>query len=513
VYAMNAADANRTGLSGRDLIAILFRRKWSILVMFITGMLAAVVWLWVVRDDTYELTAKVLVKIGYEQAPSNTILSDRPLNVIGQRAQDVNSEIDILQNTELLGRVVARLGLDRPSAPTPYPDGLFARGRWHAKTVARRIRDVVDETLIWAGLRPRLTPFEKVLSALKAGLRVAPQKDSNVFIAQMLVPVREGSSIVLNTLLDEYLAFRLQLWKGAGTVAFFQSQVADTGRELRSAEDALNAFENTFDINILSRQQDVLLVAISDAEKARRDAELALVDARAKWARLDAQLATDDPSFAVSGEFTNGSFPEQLMAQLSTLQRDREKLRMTELDEGVRLQNMKSQIAVVLAQIRDYVRSVEAEKQAASDQRAADVSRLRAEIKTLHAQETGWNALKRRVKVAEDSYLMYRGRLNEATGVEALETRRIGNVVVVERATDALAPYGVRKLTLLGLAFALVLFAILSWISVAEFFDHGVYTADALQSQVDAPVLAVVPVSRGARLRRLARRAPTFEGI
>ena len=50
--------------------------------------------------------------------------------------------------------------------------------------------------------------------------------------------------------------------------------------------------------------------------------------------------------------------------------------------------------------------------------------------------------------MAEASYLMYRGRLNEATGVEALETRRIGNVVIVERATDPLAPYGVRKLTL-----------------------------------------------------------------
>ena len=508
---MSTADSIRIDISGRDLVATLFRCKWSIVLILCTGVVATVVWLWVVRDEVYELTAKVLVKIGYEQAPSNTILSDRPLNVIGQRAQDVNSEIDILQNTELLSRVVTRLGLDQRPPPAPYPEGLFARGRWHAKAIARKIRDVVDETLILAGLRPRLTYGERVLSTLKAGLRVVPQKDSNVFVAQMLVPVREGSSVVLNTLLDDYLAFRLQLWKGAGTMAFFQSQVVDSGRELHDAEEALNGFESTFDINVLSRQQDVLLLAISDAEKPRRDAELALVDARAKWARLEAQLATDDPSFAVSGEFTNGSFPEQLMAQLSALQREREKLRMTELDDGVRLQNMKSQIAVLLAQIRDYVRSVEAEKQAAYDQRAADVSKLRIELKTLHAQEADWNALRRRVKVAEESYLMYRGRLNEATGVEALETRRIGNVVIVERATDPLAPYGVRKLTLLGIALCLTVFAALAWVAVAEFFDHGVYTADSLQTHLDAPILAVVPRARGARLRRLSRRMPTFE--
>ena len=88
---------------------------------------------------------------------------------------------------------------------------------------------------------PRLTYGERVLSTLKAGLRVVPQKDSNVFVAQMLVPVREGSSVVLNTLLDDYLAFRLQLWKGAGTMAFFQSQVADSGRELQTATRSIRS--------------------------------------------------------------------------------------------------------------------------------------------------------------------------------------------------------------------------------------------------------------------------------
>jgi len=510
---MRTSEESGVGPSGRDLFAIPFRRKWSIAFIFLIGVLASVVWLWVIREDMYELTAKVLVKIGYEQAPSNTILSDRPLNVIGNRAQDVNSEIDILQNTELLGRVVDRLGLDRPSPPPPYPDGLFARTRWHAKALAKRINLLVDETLIMAGLRPRLTYREKVLSTLQAGLRVVPQKDSNVFLARMLVNVREHSSVIMNTLLDEYLAFRLKLWKGDGTRAFFEAQVADSGRELRAAEDALSQFETAFDINIMNRQQDVLLVAISDAERAMRDADLALVDARAKWARLEQQLNSDDPSFAVSGEFATGSFPENLMAQMSTLQRERERLRMTELDEGVRLQNMKSQFGVFLGQIRDYVRSVLAEKEAAYEARSAAVTRLKLELRSLHGQEADWNSLKRRVKVLEESYLMYRGRLNEATGVEALETRRIGNVVIVERATDPLAPVGVRKLTLLSIALALAFFAALAWVAIAEFFDHGIYTAATLQGQLDAPVLAVVPKARGARLRRIARRAPAFDTV
>jgi uncharacterized protein involved in exopolysaccharide biosynthesis len=495
-------------VTGLDLVSILFRRKWSIFFVLVVGALATVVWLWVIRDDMYELTAKVLVKIGYEQATSNTILNDRPSNVIGQRTQDVNSEIDILQNTELLVRVVDRLGLDTPAPPVPYPDGWFARARWRAKDLVKQVRDFVDETLILAGLRPRLTHREKVIATLKSGLIVVPQKESNVFIARMLVQFRQGSSVVLNTLLDEYLAFRLKLWKGDGTVPFFLTQVADSAQQLRAAEEALRRFEEQSDISVLSRQQDVLLVAISDAEAAVRVAELELADARSKVARLEQQRHAEEPKFVVSGEFEQGSFPDQLLVQLSTIQRERERLRMTELDTGVRLQNMKSQFDVVMSQFGDYVRSVHAEKQGAYDARLAAVAALKNRLQGLHGREIDWNAYKRRVDVVEKTYLMYRQRLNEATGVEALETQRIGNVVIVERAIDPLRPFGIRKLTLLGLALLVVLFAALAWVAIAEFLDHGVYTEDALNSCVEAPVIAVVPTSRRARLARLALRRP-----
>jgi len=505
---MKPVHDNGIDLSARDLAAILFRRKWSIAFVFLTGVLASAIWLWVVRDDMYELNAKVLVKIGYEQAPSNTILSDRPLNVVGYRAQDVNSEIDILQNSELLGRVVDRLGLDRRGEPPPYPVGLVARMRWHVKALVTRIKGSVDEVLIWAGLRPRLTDREKVLAALKAGLSVVPQKESNVFVARLLVDVREHSSLILNTLLDEYLAFRLKLWKGDATVAFFQAQASQAERDLHDAEEELSRFDAESEINMLNRQQDVLLVAISDAERTMREAELSLTDAKGKWTRVQQALASDDASFAVSGEFATGSFPESLMVQMSTLQRDRERLRMTELDDGVRLQNMKSQLGVTLGQIRDYLQSVLAEKQALYDGRAAMVAKLKTELRELHGREADSNALKRRVKVLEETYLMYRGRLNEATGVEALEARRIGNVVIAERATDPLAPAGVRKLTLLAIALAVALCAALAWVAVAEFFDHGIYSASTLQDQVDAPVLAVVPATRSGRIRQLSVRRP-----
>src|SRR5687768_11825821 len=212
-------------VSARDLLFVLFKWKWSLIVIVAFGLFASVVWLWVIRDDVYELNAKVLVKSGHEQAASTTTLNERPMDVVGQRAQqDVNSEADILQSSDLIGALIDELHLDAPPEPPPYPDGAVARLRWHAKDLADRANKFTDQTLISIGLRPRLTAREKVLAALKDGLHVTPQKDSNVLVAQLFVKSREGSNVLLNRLIDMYLVTRLKVWQGEGAVDFFRSQ-------------------------------------------------------------------------------------------------------------------------------------------------------------------------------------------------------------------------------------------------------------------------------------------------
>jgi uncharacterized protein involved in exopolysaccharide biosynthesis len=499
--------------SMRDLASIFFKWKWSVLFILIVGLTSTVVWLWVVRDDLYETKAKVLVKIGYEQAPPTTVLNDRPMNFVGYRAQqDVNSEADILQNDELLGQVVDELGLDRPPAPPPYPDTWFPRLRWRAKDIARRVKEWTNEVLITAGLRPRLTRREMVLATLKDGLVVASQKDSNIVVARLLVERREGSSVILNTLLDRYMTFRLKVWKNEGQVDFFDGQVAQTSRELAAAENELRRFEATWDINVLDKEQDALLVAIAEAQALATTAETAMKEASAKVERLDRASADREKEFASLGGFPERSFPESLMQELSALQREREKLRMTEFDDSVRIRNVQSQIDLTVDHLAANVRSVVADRKAVLEARTSALAALKAKLVALHSKQSQWTDLKRQVKVFEEENMMYRQKLGEATGLAALERDRIGNVAIVERATDPLKPSGIRKLTLLGIALTVVVFAALAWVSVAEFLDHGIYTADALQARAEVPVLAVIPGGRATELRRVAgRRTPAVD--
>src|SRR5689334_20016231 len=116
----NTSESFLPTISARDLALVILKRKWSILVIIVTAMLGAVVWLWGVRDDMYKSYAKVLVKLGREQATPPTVMGASPA-LIGYRSQEVNSEIDIFQNIESIGRVVDRLHLDQP-VQEPVPD-------------------------------------------------------------------------------------------------------------------------------------------------------------------------------------------------------------------------------------------------------------------------------------------------------------------------------------------------------------------------------------------------------
>lgn len=490
-------------VSLRDLVFIVCKRKWSIALVVLLVLLGAGVWLFIIRDDAYTTTAKVLVRIGQEQATPATVLGT-PAPVLGQRSQDVNSEVDILQSTELLAQVVDELHLDIPSPPKPPPAGLLARMRYHLKAFAHDVKEWLNEWMIRIGLRERLTPREKAIYLLSQGLVVNPQRDSNIVVATLTVPFRQHSSIILNTLLEHYLTFRLGLYQD-DSVKFFQQQVAKAEADLRRAEDDLQHFENSGDISRLDRQEDLLLTDISEIESKMKDDERAYREAASKVSRLEQELQSKDPNLAVVGEFDRDSYPQAVLRQLTELQRERERLRMTELDNSEHIRNNRDQFNTLAGLLAANLRSVLAEKKAVYDHRKEQLAALDAQLQGLHGKATSLDDRKRHVRVMEDDYLFYRKKFEETSAQQILEQKRIGNVAIVEHATDPLLPTGMRKTTLLGLSFAGAIFAALLWVSLAEFFDHGVYTPEALQEYLKAPVIAVVPRDRRHDIAAAAR--------
>jgi uncharacterized protein involved in exopolysaccharide biosynthesis len=482
--------------SARDIAFILFKHKWSILVILLGTLLCSIAYLWFVRDDVYAVTARVLIKIGREQSPPTTVLGAEPL-VIGYRTNEVNSEIEILQSKDLLGQVIDELHLDRPSPPEPPPPGLLPKVKYYVHKAVRVYEDWQNELLIALGLRERLTPRERIMDALEQGLNVKAAKDSNVFVAALGTPYRKGGSIVLNALLDKYLVFRQQVYHNSG-FAFFRGEVDQSEGELHAAEAQLQHFENQADISLLAKQEEVLLDGISRERALVSQAEIARNEAQLKVRKLEGELREPEPNFGSIGDFPSESFQQNILNQLAELQREREKLRLTEFDTGERVRNNRQQFQALSTMLEANLRSALAEKESSLESHQKSLEGMETDLRSRHAKAGEWLALKRKVEDLEGNYTAYSKKMSETRADGDMREVELGNVSIIDRPIDPITPIGLRKTTLLGISMLVALFVALAWVAVAEFFDQCVYTAEQTQKYTGAPVLAQIPYWRRA---------------
>jgi uncharacterized protein involved in exopolysaccharide biosynthesis len=482
-------------VSAGDLALLFFKRKWSVSAMMALTMLSFLFWLFVIHDDMYVVSTKILVKIGREQAAPPSVMGVTP-QLVAYRSQDVNSELDIFQSSDSIARVVDELHLDQPVVE-PTPAGFLPRSKSEVKRVMREIRDWYEGMLIRAGLRERLTPREKVIYGIQQGLNLHAQKDSNVFVASLVLPHRVGSARVLNALLDRYLELREKLYHNQDA-SFFRSAVDSSSAKLRDAEQRLQTFEDQGGISQLEKQESILIEHIASARSAWLEAYFIRQEFAGRVQRVQAELKRPDPELSGVAQFGNENFEQSVIRQLADLQRERERLRMTELDGGDRIQNNRQQFARLAGMLSANLGTALAEKEQQAGLRKAEYDNLQDRLKQLHTKQIGWRDLKRRTQDDETAHRLFRRKLDEAAADDAMQQHQIGNVAVIERANDPLAPGGMRKTTLMMLGALASLLAGLVWLTIAEFFDHGIYTAEALQLEIGAPVFATIPA--GTRL-------------
>jgi uncharacterized protein involved in exopolysaccharide biosynthesis len=334
---------------------------------------------------------------------------------------------------------------------------------------------------------------------------IRPPKDSYVIVVSMYLPVREGAARVLNSLLDIYLQRRAALFEERTAVPVFRSEAAARSAGLSEAETQLQAFETQSGISAIEKQKEVLLSEIARSDEELRSAELARGEAAEKLSRMERELQSSEPDFAALGDFEKDSFVGSLLLQLSELQKEREQLRLTELDSGARIQNNRSQFSALMKLVLSNLRSTLEQFEATRESRAVAVKQLHASLANLHDQQSRWTDLRRKTEVLESDYLFYGKKLAEASANAALAKADTSNVVIAERAMDAIAPSGMRKTTLLEISLGVALLAALSWVAVLEFFDHGLYSGADLEKRLGAPVLASVPFAKPGKMLETSR--------
>ena len=477
----------------RDWIAVIFRQRRLAVVCFCGMLLGSCLFAWFWAARYFESSMQILV-MPDQMATAVTSSSTAP-DAASQIVTDgeINSEVALLQGTDLVQQVVAYCGLDKrsriadsllPSDPSARAQAKLERGtRWLAESLH---------------------------------VEVAKQADV-INVSFGAVGSRETPACVLTMLGRLYLQKRLQLRRPPGLLDFFTQETDKYQRLLGSTEEELATF-GVQDAVAPDIQRTLVAQKLVETQAALRDAQQTVAEDVQRLRSQLQQLGTTPPRVITQEhDQAAGELLQQLEPQLLAAQLRREQLAMKfspdypllkEADQEV----LDAQAAVASAQrmqlsdrTTDRDSTFELLRQDVAKTRAdfadhqASASVLKRSIRSLQDQAVlldqeniRFQGLVRDAKANEDNYLLYLSKREQERSAEALDDRRIANVsIAVPPRVPMLPAYSPFKVLAIGFLLAFILGVTAAF--VGEHLDGSFRTPADVADMLGVTVLASMP--------------------
>lgn len=405
----------------RELWDILRRNRVAAAVGFAAVLAPLLLWMFFAPTD-YEAELRILVK----RERMDGAVGGQPGPV---SAQEVSSEIELLRSHELLEQVARRQEL-LPSATASQAE------------VEQTVRQLADD------------------------LRVAAVTNTNLISMRYAARDPKQAADVLNTLASLYLDKRAALERNGEALEFFQEQAGYHGDELQDAQKAMSEFANNNQVSLLRQQKEAALrwVEELETELAAVSAEIQSGKRRLEQLRQQGEKLPETVKTA-SRSARNQALIEKLKTRLLELENERTEL-LTRYEPGYRLvvevekkiadtkaalQSEDQAVVVDETQALNPIRqSVEAEYfrtqtdlaglEARQRELRRKLSEQRDRQRRLEALTSEHDTLERKLKLAEDNYLRYEDRKEQARIANALDLEQLLHVSIVEPAKEPALP-------------------------------------------------------------------------
>ena len=259
--------------SGRPIDALeIYSRHKKKSLLFFSVVFGGAVLFTLLAPRKYMSEGKLFVRLGRENAtldPTATLGQSSVVAVPQSRESDINSEVEILQNRALIGRVVDALG---------------------------------PEKIIGSGNR------DKAIRQVAANLKVEAARKSSVIDVSYRGSSPELSQAVLAKLIDSYLDEHGKLNRPRGSYEFFVKQTGRLRGQLNASEAALRDLKNETGLASPSDQRKLIVARIGrleddllKSEEARAVAEASVAQLRRKAAGLPDTQVQETSGFSDDG--------------------------------------------------------------------------------------------------------------------------------------------------------------------------------------------------------------------
>ena len=474
---------------------VLFRQRrvfvWVSAVVFAAAVLYAL------AGTKYQANMKILVRRGRVDAPVSAG-ENAPLDLtrMAVTEEELNSEVELLRDEEVLRKVVEQTGI--------------ARKDWLAWL---RFSETTDEQI------------ERAARRLATKLKVEPVKKTNLIAVSYAAQDPQAAATLLRAVANVYLEKHTQVHRPSGEFRFFEQQTGESRRQLVETRRKLLQFTKGHGVVAAAQQRDLALQKLSEVDASARQTRIELAAMRRRVAELGIQLG-QLPERTTTQKRTadNPELLKALKASLLDLQFKRTEL-LTKYEPNHRLvKEIEQQIAQAQTAIAEEnlapVRDETTDQNPQYEWAKSELERGQVELKALDAreeatiaQEAAYRGVSEKFgedavaqddllsseKAAEEIYLLYVKKQEEARMNDALDERGIVNVAIAEDPVAPALPVSSAWMVLAvgliasGMAGAGAAFA-------ADYVNPAFRDPDDVTAYLNAPVLASLPRTRPRRL-------------
>jgi len=487
-----------TSFTARDFAAVAFRRSRTLLYCFfgvLLGTLLAAIFM-----PSYSAQTEILVR-RQRVDPAATPEKSSGLIVSGTvTEEEINSEVELIHSQDVLRQVVLRCGLDKPHT--------FLGSLLSSSDPEKRI--------------------ENAMKKLDSGLTVEPLPKSNVFRISYSSSNPKMAAQVLTVLDDVYLQKHEEVQRTPGQFDFFDKEAERAKADLAAAEDQLKAFPQKSGTANPTLARDITLQKVNDINLSLSQIQASIAESKKKIDALQQLANTTPPRLTTQmRKQDDGPVLSQMKATLLSLEIKRSDLASKYQPDYPPLQELDREIADTRATISGekplsdvttdqnpafgYIDSELVKSKAelrGFEAKATETERLAREAlasaQKLEVQGVEQQDLIRSAKTAEDNYLLYSRKREDARITDAFDVQRILNVAVAEKPTvPSLPSMSLLMYGLVGIFLAITVSS--GAVFTLEYFDPSFRTPADVEEFSNRPVLAAVP-DENASLRLSSSR-------
>ncbi len=478
----------------RDVFYVLFRHL-RIGILFFALVMVAVIAVLLSMHEVYQSEAKLLVRLGRESvALDPTILSNNIANVSQSRANEINSELEILESSDLLENLVTEVGATVIAPKAAVHDE------------PQKIRQMA-------------------LEQLRDNLSIRAVKDSNVIVVTYKHNNPETAQRVLNQGIKLYLDKHIAVHQASGSYEFLKEQESQHRQRLQEIERNLQQLKESTGIFSLDDQRKLLNAQISSRQAQLEDARREIASLGAKIQDLQAAI-TDLPENLLL-ERSSGNInatADTLRNRLYELKLQKQELKTKYKQDTPEVRDLNAQIALTERLLTEdksgrvqivkglnanrqqieldliQAKSTLAGQQAQVELLENQIAGAQQQLEIWNSQEEGLERLERERTLKKAIYQKYAESLEQARVDNALEKEKISNISIFQHPTLPTQPTGPHSLWILVIGLLAATFGALGLIFLLELLDDSINTAEQVDARLGLQMLASFPENDYLRL-------------